>query len=150
YDTMDTGMAARSQPLMLVITTAGYNIAGPCHEKHDEVCKVLDGVLENEQLFGVIFGIDADGADGKKGDDWADPKSLIKANPNWGVSVDPERLLAMQRQAMSNPIQQNKFKTKHLNIWCSVMSGWMNMGLFNLAADQLLDEDDLAGCDAWI
>jgi hypothetical protein len=43
YDTMETGMGAREQPLMLVITTAGANIAGPCHEKHDEVCKVLDG-----------------------------------------------------------------------------------------------------------
>lgn len=148
YDTMDTGMAARSQPLMLVITTAGYNIAGPCHEKHDEVCKVLDGVIENEQLFGVIFGIDQ--KEGEKPDDWADPKSLIKANPNWGVSVDPERLLAQQRQAMANPIQQNKFKTKHLNIWCSVLSGWMNMGLLNLAADVGLDEDDLQGSDAWI
>jgi hypothetical protein len=35
YDTMETGMGAREQPLMLVITTAGTNIAGPCHEKHD-------------------------------------------------------------------------------------------------------------------
>jgi phage terminase large subunit-like protein len=143
YDTMETGMGAREQPLMLVITTAGSNIAGPCHEKHDEVRKVLDGVLENDQLFGCIFGID-------KEDDWASPASLIKANPNWGVSIDADRLLAQQRQAMQHPLQQNKFKTKHLNVWTSVLAGVMNMQQWELCADRMLDEDELKGSDCWI
>ena len=30
YDTMETGMGARSQPLLLIITTAGSDISGPC------------------------------------------------------------------------------------------------------------------------
>lgn len=143
HDTMETGMGSREQPLMLVITTAGYNIAGPCHEKHDELCKVLDGVYENDELFGCIFSIDTS-------DDWVDPKSLIKANPNYGVSVDAEFLLSQQRQAMVNPVQQNKFKTKHLNVWCSVMAGAFNMQLWELGADKLLDEDDLIGAECWI
>ena len=145
HNTMETGMGAREQPLMLIITTAGYNLASPCHDKHDEVCKVLEGVAENDELFGCIFGIDPE-------DDWADPKSLIKANPNYNVSVDGEFLLSQQRQAMANPVQQNKFKTKHLNVWCSVMSAWMNMQLWSLNADTLLDEDDLIDSKApcWI
>ena len=143
YDTMETGMGAREQPLMLVITTAGANIAGPCHEKHDEVCKVLDGVQENEELFGCIFGIAPE-------DDWADPKSLIKANPNYGISVDADFLLAQQRQALQNPMQQNKFKTKHLNVWTSVFAGVMNMQQWALCADDMLDEEELKGSDCWI
>ena len=43
YETMLTGMDAREQPLMLAITTAGVNLAGPCYSKRDYVCKVLDG-----------------------------------------------------------------------------------------------------------
>lgn len=143
HDTMETGMGAREQPLMLVITTAGYNIAGPCHERHDEVKKVLEGVLENEELFGCIFGIDVL-------DDWADPKSLIKANPNYGVSVDAEFLLAQQRQAMQSPTQQNKFKTKHLNVWTSVLAGVMNMHQWQLCSDTMLDESELVGCPSWV
>lgn len=143
YDTMETGMGAREQPLMLAITTAGANIAGPCHEKHDEVCKVLDGVQENDELFGCIFGIDPE-------DDWASPASLIKANPNYGVSVDPDFLLAQQRSALQNPLQQNKFKTKHLNVWTSVLSGVMNMQQWELCKDELLDEAELFGSDCWI
>jgi len=136
HDSMETGMGAREQPILLIITTAGYNLAGPCHEKRGEVCKTLDGVSANEELFGVIFGIDAT-------DDWADPKSLIKANPNYGVSVDGDFLLSQQRQAMGNPVYQNKFKTKHLNVWCSVLQAWMNMQSWNLAADPLLTEEEL-------
>lgn len=143
HDTMETGMGAREQPLMLVITTAGYNIAGPCHEKHDEVCKVLEGVLTNDELFGCIFGIDPE-------DKWEDPKSLIKANPNYGVSVDADFLLSQQRQAMQSPAQQNKFKTKHLNVWTSVLAGVMNMQQWELCADPMLDEDELMDAECWI
>lgn len=145
HDSMETGMGAREQPLLLIITTAGYNTASPCHEKHDEVMRVLKDLERNDQLFGVVYAIDA-------GDDWADPKSLIKANPNYDVSVDGEFLLAQQRQAMANPVQQNKFKTKHLNIWCSVHSAWMNSQLWQLAADTMLDEDELrdVNAESWI
>ncbi|MCW7542005.1 terminase large subunit [Aquabacterium sp. A7-Y] len=143
YDTMETGMGAREQPLMFVITTAGYNIAGPCFDKHTELAQVLDGVTENDELFGMIFGIDPE-------DDWADPQLLIKANPNFGVSVDADFLLSQQRQAMLNPVQQNKFKTKHLNVWCSVLAGLMNMQQWALCADPLLDEDELIGTNCWI
>lgn len=143
HDTMETGMGAREQPLMLIITTAGYNIAGPCHDKHDEACKVLEGTLENDELFACIFGID-------DSDDWAAPASLVKANPNYGVSVDADFLLSQQRQAMQNPLQQNKFKTKHLNVWTSVMAGVMNMQQWELCKDVMLDEDELLGSDCWI
>jgi hypothetical protein len=73
YNTMETGMGAREQPLMLVITTAGFNLAGPCFEKETEVKRVLDGVIDNPELFGMIYGIDDD-------DDWSNPASLRKAN----------------------------------------------------------------------
>jgi phage terminase large subunit-like protein len=145
HDTMQTGMGAREQPLLLIITTAGYNLAGPCHEKRGDVCNTLNGVNVNDELFGVIYGIDQD-------DDWADPKALIKANPNYNVSVDGEFLLSQQRQAMSNVVYQNKFKTKHLNVWCSVLQAWINMQLWNLAADPLLLEEELLdeGAQSWV
>ena len=136
HDTMQTGMGAREQPLMLIVTTAGYNLASPCYDKHEEVRKVLEGLVVNDQLFGVIFGCDPE-------DDWADPKVLIKANPNYGISVDAEFLQSQQRQAMVNPVEQNKFKTKHLNIWCNVRQAWMNLQLWQQATDTMLEEDEL-------
>lgn len=142
YNTMETGMGSREQPLLLAITTAGTNIAGPCHDLHDDVCKVLDGVLENDDMFGVIFSCDVE-------DDWASPASLIKANPNYGVSVKEEFLLSQQRQALHSPVKQAIFKTKHLNVWTSVMSGAFNMQLWALAADKFQSIEEFKGTECW-
>jgi phage terminase large subunit-like protein len=66
---------------MFIITTAGYNIEGPCYDKRREVVEMLDGTVPNDELFGWIWTVDPED------DDWKDPKVLAKANPNIGVSV---------------------------------------------------------------
>ncbi|EHS1339915.1 terminase large subunit, partial [Salmonella enterica subsp. enterica serovar Java] len=58
YTTMLTGMGARRQPLMWAITTAGYNIEGPCYDKRREVIEMLNGSVPNNELFGVIYTVD--------------------------------------------------------------------------------------------
>ena len=138
YETMQTGMGARSQPLMLVITTAGSDLSGPCYTHQVELQKVLEGVIENEQRFGIIFGID-------DGDDWTNEIALRKANPNFGVSVDAEFLRTQQREAVSNPRKQNTFKTKHLNVWVSAASPWLNMHKLQLAGDPNISLDSMRG-----
>ena len=51
YSTMETGMGAREQPLMLAISTAGDNIAGPCYQMQKEAQQVLEGILQNDEFF---------------------------------------------------------------------------------------------------
>jgi len=140
-DTMISGMGSREQPLLLIITTAGADLASPCHDKHREVQKLLEGTLENDELFAVVYGID-------EGDDWASPKVLRKANPNLGVSVDEEYLIAQQRQAVLNPAYQNRFRTKHLDCWCGAAVAGINMQHWKLAADPSLSLDQFKGEDA--
>lgn len=140
YDTMQTGMGARSQPLMLVITTAGSDIGGPCYLHQVELQKILQGTIENDQRFGIIFTID-------EGDDWTSEDVLIKANPNFGVSVDADFLRAQQREAITDPRKQNVFKTKHLNIWVQAASPWLNLYNLQASADPSLSLDDFAGED---
>ena len=148
-DTMQTGMGAREQPLTAIITTAGYNLGGPCFDKHSEVKRVLDGLIENDELFGVIFSIDIEPYEINgveyPADDWADPATLVKANPNFGVSVDGDFLMAQQRRATQNPIEQNRFKTKHLNVWCSARNAWMNMIQWQMCGDEALSIDEFEG-----
>jgi phage terminase large subunit-like protein len=138
YDTMQTGMGARSQPLMLVITTSGSDISGPCYLHQAELQKILEGVIENDQRFGIVFGID-------EGDDWTTEESLIKANPNYGVSVDAEFLKAQQRDALADPRKQNTFKTKHLNVWVAAASPWLNLYNLQLASDPTLTLESFRG-----
>lgn len=131
YDTMQTGMGARSQPMILVITTAGSDISKPCYLHQVELQKILEGVVENDQRFGIIFTMDDD-------DDWTSEEALRKANPNFGISVDAEFLQIQQRDAQADPRKQNVFKTKHLNIWVAAASPWLNLHNLQQAGDSAL------------
>ncbi|AYW60704.1 TPA: terminase large subunit [Pseudomonas aeruginosa] len=141
-DTMQTGMGAREQPLLSIITTAGSNLGGPCYEKRRDVIRILEGQTIDETIFGIIYTIDED-------DPWDDPASLIKANPNYGVSVFPDFLLAQLQQAKRSASKQNAFRTKHLNQWVGARTVWMNM-----LAWQRQKRDftiaDMAGCRCWM
>jgi phage terminase large subunit-like protein len=137
-DTMVSGMGSREQPLLLVITTAGTDLASPCADKHIEAAKVLDAVAPNDEMFAIIYGVD-------EGDDWTRPEAIRKANPNLGVSVDEEFLLAQQRQAIANPSHQTRFRTKHLNEWISASVAGINMAAWQSAADPTLRIERFAG-----
>lgn len=119
-DAMQTGMGAREQPLLSIISTAGTNLGGPCFEKQQEIQKILEGSIEDERIFGIIYTID-------EGDQWDDPDNLMKANPNFGVSVFPDFLKAQLSQARRSATKQNAFRTKHLNEWVGAKTAWMNM-----------------------
>jgi phage terminase large subunit-like protein len=152
-DTMETGMGAREQPVSLKITTAGYNLAGPCYDEDLHCQEILKGTKQDEEVFCIMYGIDDveyEWAGTKyKPDDWALPEALRKANPNLGISVEEDFLLSEQRQAMLNPLHQNRFKTKHLNIWCSARTAWMNILAWNLCADRTLRLEQFAGSEAF-
>jgi phage terminase large subunit-like protein len=138
FDTMETGMGARDQPLMLVITTAGDNIAGPCYEMQQDAQKMLEGTRQDDELLALIYGCDAE-------DDWTDPEILRKANPNMGVCVGEDFLLASQKQAMTTPRKAGVFKTKHLNMWVQSRSAYYNVQKFIEVADGKLTIDQFEG-----
>lgn len=142
YDTMATGMGARSQPLLLMITTAGNNIGGPCYVHQVELQKILSGTNVDDTRFGIIYGIDSD-------DDWTDPKTLIKANPGFNISVSGEFLEAAQREAINDPRKQAVFKTKHLDVWVNAASPWLNLEFLQRGADPTLHEDQFRGETCW-
>lgn len=138
FDTMITGMGARQQPLALVITTAGENTDSPCFALHERAQKMLNGTLPDERLFAVIYTID-------DGDNWTTEEALQKANPNYGVSVSADYLKEQQRNAVNDARLQNIFKTKHLNVWCSTRSPWMNMEWWHRQADTSLKPEQFRG-----
>jgi len=138
FSTMETGMGAREQPLMLVITTAGDNIAGPCYAMQDEAQKMLEGTRQDDETFALVYGIDPE-------DDWTDPEIIKKANPNFGISVGSDFLIARQNDAMSSPRKAGAFKTKHLNVWVQSREAYFNVQKYMAAGDLSLKLEDFAG-----
>lgn len=137
-DTMITGMGARSQPLMLEITTAGTNPAGPCKTQHDYVVQILNKQLEDERVFGIIYTIDAS-------DDWVDFNCWKKANPNYGVSVNEDYLKIQYDNARQKPSQQNINRCKHLNQWLNVDNSWLDIVKLNSCVDKDITIESLKG-----
>ena len=138
YETMKTGMGSREQPLQLVITTAGSDQSSPCYLLHQDVEKMLEGTLPDDRLFAVIYTID-------EGDDWKSEVALIKANPNYGVSIFPEYLKAQQDDAINSGHRQNAFLAKHLDVWVSADVAWLPKEAWNRCADPTLQLADFLG-----
>lgn len=143
YDVVVTSLGKRRQPLLWVITTAGFDNAGICYEVRTMVTRVLDRTVIDDAQFGIIYTIDPD-------DDWRTEAALKKANPNWCVSVMPAEVMRLQRTAMELPSSQNNFKTKHLNVWCSASAAWMDSNAWAACEDTGLDLADFEGCPCWI
>lgn len=143
YEAMTLGMGARSQPLTLIITTAGTSLESPCYDKDKQVKEMLNGHVPNDRLFGLIYELD-------EGDEWTDPSNFIKANPNLDVSISYDDLLAEMEVAKQVPRKVNAFKTKRLNIWVSGKAAFYNMTQWHAAADKSLRYEDFAGEDYYL
>ncbi|PTW49353.1 phage terminase large subunit-like protein [Sphingomonas faeni] len=116
-----TGMGKRrgSDPLLLIISTAGTNVAGVCRQEQLYFEAVLSGSMKDDRKFALIYTIDPK-------DDWTDFKVWQKANPNYGVSVDEDHLRSEYEKALQSPSHQATCKTKYLNVWTNTATGWLN------------------------
>jgi phage terminase large subunit-like protein len=143
FDTMLTGMGAREQPMALIISTAGDNLAGPCYDDWLTCKKVLERTVEDETHFAILYTVDDD-------DDWTSEVALRKANPNYDVSVSAEFLQQQQRDAINNARKQGTFKTKHLNIWVQARDAYINMQRWADCRQDGLSIDDLRGRPCYV
>jgi len=134
WDVLKSAFGSRSQPLLWAITTAGFNKNGICYEVRDYAIKVLEGIVDDDSFFSIIYTLD-------DGDDWQNEDNWIKANPNLGVSVGIDYLREQARQAVVMPTAKINFFTKHLNIWVTGATAWCNMEYWiSCSADYKPDE----------
>jgi phage terminase large subunit-like protein len=142
-DTMRTGMGARTQPLLWIITTAGDNLSGPCYDERLTVQKILERSESDDRRFGAIWTID-------EADDWTSEDALKKANPNYGVSISSSFLRDQQKDAIRNSRNQGVFKTKHLNVWVQARAAAFNMERWAGGYDASLNINDFRDRKAYI
>ena len=137
WDVLTTSQGSRRQPLVVAITTAGFDRQSICWEQHEYARQVLAGVIEDEAFYGYI-------AAAEEGDDWTDPAVWAKANPSMGVTVQEEYLRAEAERARQVPAYQNTFRRLHLNQWTQQEERWLDLGVWDGCAGAV-DEEELAG-----
>lgn len=146
YDVLETGLGKRPQSLLWMITTAGANKHGVCYEVRDYVLKVLAGAVADraaEATFGIVYTID-------EGDDPFAEETLRKANPNWGVSVDPSIVMQTAAKAKQVATARANYLTKHLNVWVDANSALYDTAHWRKCEDKALDEADFASDESVI
>jgi phage terminase large subunit-like protein len=112
------GGRARKNNLVLIITSAGTNISGPCYAENEKARKILNGVLTDDTYFTIIYAYD-------EKDDWKDKRLFIKANPSLGEIIMPEILEQDLTDSLITPSHQSDFKAKTCGIWTNDITNWI-------------------------
>jgi phage terminase large subunit-like protein len=143
FDVIKSAFGARRNPLLWIITTAGFDTNGVCYEQRGAATKMLEGVVPLDHLFAIIFTLD-------EGDDPFDERVWAKANPMVGITPTLDTMRSAAADARVSPREEGNFKTKNLNLWMNAASAWLNMAQWNLCADPTLSWDDFEGLDCWV
>lgn len=146
YDVIKSGMGARSQPLILSISTAGFDMDAPYFKDMKVMYEILEGEKSRENQFIMIFQPD-------KEDNWKDPKTWEKANPNYGVSVKEDYFYSELEDAINKgSTTEVNFKTKNLNLWVDAPDVWVPDDIiaknnYDTQEDELVGLECYAGLD---
>jgi phage terminase large subunit-like protein len=138
YDVIDSAMSKRSDSLLFVITTAGFDTSGIGYSQSVYAKKVASGEVPDESFFSYVSCPDED-------DDPFDPKVWEKVNPNWGVSVDPENFESKALKAKNSPDALSNFLVKHLNKWLNANNPFFDLDKWDQCADPTLQIKDFYG-----
>ena len=141
FDVIKSAFGARRQPLMFVITTAGFNKSGACYAYRENVIKVLRGVNEDDSLFCIIYTLDDKS-------EWDDPKMWIKANPNLGVSLSADYLADQVKDAKNRPEAVRNVMTKNVDLWVDAERTWILDDAWQKCIGTTAPAD-LKGCACW-
>ena len=110
WDVLVSSQLKRNEPMAVAITTAGFDLDTICGEQHNYAMNVISGEIPDAAFLPVIYAASVN-------DDWTDPKTWAKANPNLGVSLKIEDMQAACDKAKTSPGYTNTFKRLHLDIW---------------------------------
>lgn len=141
FDVIKSAFGARKQPLMFIITTAGFNKAGACYAYRDNVIKILRGINEDDTLFGIIYTMDSN-------EEWDNPQMWIKSNPNLGVSLFPNYLEDQVNDAKNRPEAVRNVMTKNVNLWVDAEKTWILDDAW-MKCVGITEIEDLRGCECW-
>lgn len=139
YDVMKSAMGARTQPLLLSISTSGYENEGIYDELIKRSTRVLLGDSRERRLCPLLYMID----DVAK---WNDINELQKSNPNLGVSVSVDYLLEEIAIAEGSLPKRAEFLSKYCNIKQNSSQAWLPSLVVENASGTQLDLKDFKHC----
>jgi phage terminase large subunit-like protein len=121
YEVMTQGSgAARSQPLFLYLTTAGWDKTSICWQIHAHAEEILKGMKKKDKFLPMIYSM-------PEGADWKDEKNWRAPNPALGEILKLEELRAECMKAIEMPLLEYKFRRLRLNEWTQQEIRWLSI-----------------------
>ena len=109
-DAMQSSQMSMINRTGILISTAYESLNNPMTQEVEYAEKVLDGVIEDDTLFALLYKPD----DSK---DWLSDKSLLEANPLcFEVPENLEYLKKQRTMAIEMPEAKKNFLTKQLSV----------------------------------
>lgn len=137
-EVLQSGMGMRRNPMMIYITTAGFDLSGPCKQYRDMCENILRGVKFDDSIFALIYELDKD-------DDWCDESVWAKCCPSLGETVRWDYMREQVTLAKNNNSMQVGVKTKNMNMWVQSAMVWIKDMVLH-ACSKRLDINDFTGC----
>lgn len=142
WDSLRYGGIARTQPLTLILTTAGvYDKTSLGWQQHEYARKWLAGDVENQEYLAYIRCA-GDGLNTNV--DILDPALHEEANPSYGEIVDPVEIMNEAKLAKDQPIELFTFLRYRLNVWTASVTSYILPAAWD-ACDDPVDEESLRG-----
>jgi len=137
WDVLSTSQGARSQPLMMAITTAGYDRHSILWELYAHSKKVQENPALDPTFLPILF-------EAPIGADWTSEKVWKAANPALGDFRSLEEMRAACQRAKAIPAQENTFRRLYLNQWTEQSERWLDLSAWDASAG-VVDLADLRG-----
>lgn len=145
YDVIKSSQGMRTQPLMVVITTAGFNLESPCYDMYKLSIEVLNKVKDDDSFFPFIFQLDDD-------DDIDDERNWVKCQPNLDVTVTRDFMRGELTKMKNDSTAEVGVKTKTFNQWCTSSTVWVKpevvvANMKNIALEDYIGYSGVIGVD---
>lgn len=138
FEVIVSGMKKRADSLVVCLTTAGFNNDGVGYSQSQYAKRVAIGDLEDDSFFSAVYTVD-------EGDDLFVETTWRKANPNFGISVDPVAFEATANKVKHVPADLANFKVKSLNIWLSEAKAYYDLAEWDKGYDPDFDIANFRG-----
>ena len=144
-DILSSGMGNREEPLESIISTAGFNLLGPCYSvTRKNGIEILDGLIEDDSQLVLFYEMD-------EPEDWENQDKWIMPNPNLNHSKSAMPFLLSEYKNAKNEGGSTlvNFKTKLLNLWVDSPQTWIESEILRANAHGVSDEE-LIGKDCYV
>jgi phage terminase large subunit-like protein len=142
WDVLSTSQGARSQPLMMAITTAGYDRHSILWELYAHAKKVAENPALDPTFLPILY-------EAPIGADWTDEKVWKQANPALGDFRSLEEMRVAAARAKEIPAQENTFRRLYLNQWTEQAERWISLAAWD-ACRHAIDRASLRGRRCYI